>query len=150
MEIIILRDAAAASLSAADNLASLLLKKPSAVLGLATGSTPLALYRELIAKHRSDGLDFSRCTSFNLDEYVGLGPDHPASYRRFMQENLFSEINLPSSRIHIPDGLASDLPSHCHAYEQWIRDAGGIDLQILGIGSDASTFFMPGPPCRAA
>ncbi len=141
MELIILPDAAAASRSAADHVAALILKKPTAVLGLATGSTPVALYRELIAKHRTDGLSFGECTSFNLDEYVGLGPDHPASYRRFMQENLFSEINLPPSRVHIPDGLAKDLPAHCEAYEQSIRDAGGIDLQILGIGSDGHIGF---------
>lgn len=141
MELIILPDAAAASRSAADHLAAILVKKPTAVLGLATGSTPVALYRELIAKHRTEGLDFGGCTSFNLDEYVGLGPDHPASYRRFMQENLFSEINLPSSRVHIPDGLAQDLPAHCEAYEQSIKEAGGIDLQILGIGSDGHIGF---------
>ncbi|MEX1118670.1 MAG: glucosamine-6-phosphate deaminase [Terrimicrobiaceae bacterium] len=141
MELIILPDAAAASRSAADHLAALLYKKPDAVLGLATGSTPVALYRELIKKHHTEGLDFRGCTSFNLDEYVGLGPDHPASYRRFMQENLFSEINLPASKVHIPDGLAKDLPAHCDAYEQAIREAGGIDLQILGIGSDGHIGF---------
>jgi len=141
MEIIILPDAVAASRSAADYLASVLHKKPAAVLGLATGSTPVVLYRELITKHRAGCLDFGGCTSFNLDEYVGLGPDHPASYRRFMQEKLFAGINLQPSRVHIPDGLAQDLPAHCEAYEQSIRDAGGIDLQILGIGSDGHIGF---------
>ena len=141
MEIIIAPDSAAASCEAARFLAAIIRKKPSAVLGLATGSTPVALYRELIRMHREEGLDFSGCTSFNLDEYVGLGAEHPASYRRFMQENLFSSINLPAERIHIPDGLTSDIPSHCAAYEKSIEHSGGIDVQVLGIGSDGHVGF---------
>lgn len=141
MEIIITSDPATASQEAARFLAALIRKKPVAVLGLATGSTPVPLYRELIRMHREEGLDFSGCTSFNLDEYVGLGADHPASYRRFMQENLFSSINLPSDRIHIPDGLAPDIPAHCAAYEKCIEEAGGIDVQVLGIGSDGHVGF---------
>ena len=141
MEIIISPDPSAASREAARFLASLIRKKPEAVLGLATGSTPVLLYRELIRMHREEGLDFSGCTTFNLDEYVGLGADHPASYRRFMQENLFSGIHLPSGRIHIPDGLTTDIPAHCAAYEKSIVGAGGIDAQVLGIGSDGHVGF---------
>lgn len=141
MEIIITPDPAAASREAARFLAALIRRKPNAVLGLATGSTPVPLYRELIRMHLEEGLDFSGCTTFNLDEYVGLDADHPASYRRFMQENLFSSINIPAGRIHIPDGLAPDIPAHCAAYEKSIAEAGGIDAQVLGIGGDGHIGF---------
>ena len=141
MEIIITPDPATASREAARFLAALIGRKSNAVLGLATGSTPVPLYRELARMHREEGLDFSGCTSFNLDEYVGLGADHPASYRRFMQENLFSAINLPADRIHIPDGRTADIPTHCAAYEKSIAQAGGIDAQVLGIGSDGHVGF---------
>ena len=104
MEIIITPDSATASREAARFLAAVIRKKPEAVLGLATGSTPVPLYRELIRMHLEEGLDFPGCTSFNLDEYVGLGADHPASYRRFMQENLFSSINLPTVSAGLKDG----------------------------------------------
>lgn len=141
MELIILPTPEAASRSAADYLTALVRRNPAAVLGLATGSTPLLLYRELIRRHAEEGLDFSDCTTFNLDEYIGLGSDHPASYRRFMQENLFHALNIPPERIHIPDGLAADIPAHCAEYEAAIRSSGGIDLQILGIGSDGHIGF---------
>lgn len=134
-------DPAAASRQAAAWLAALVRRKPDAALGLATGSTPVALYRELIRLHREEQLSFSRCTTFNLDEYAGLGPDHPGSYRRFMDEHLFAHIDVPADRIHIPDGLAADVPAHCAAYEQAIADAGGIDAQILGLGSDGHIGF---------
>jgi glucosamine-6-phosphate deaminase len=84
--------------------------------------------------HREERLDFSGCINFNLDKYVGLSADHRASYRRFMQGNLFSSINLPADRIHIPDGQTSDIPAHCAAYEKRISASGGIDAQVLGIG----------------
>ncbi|MDT8390849.1 MAG: glucosamine-6-phosphate deaminase [Lentisphaeria bacterium] len=140
MEIII-QDRAAASATGAAIIARLVRKKPNAVLGLATGSTPLPLYQELIRLHREEGLDFSHVTTFNLDEYVGLAPDHPASYNAFMRENLFDHLNIPESSIHIPDGLAKDIPAHCQAYEDQIQAAGGIDLQVLGIGSDGHIGF---------
>lgn len=141
MEIIIQPTPEAASLLAARHLARLIREKPNAVLGLATGHTPLALYRELIRLHREDGLDFSRVTTFNLDEYVGLPPAHPASYHAFMQEHLFAHINISAPRIHLPDGLATDIPASCRAYEEAIRAAGGIDLQLLGIGGDGHIGF---------
>jgi len=141
MEIIIQPTATAASLLAARHVARLVREKPHAILGLATGNTPLALYRELIRLHREDGLDFRHVTTFNLDEYVGLAPSHPASYHTFMHENFFAHLNVPASRIHIPDGLATDIPAHCRAYEDAIRAAGGLDLQILGIGSDGHIGF---------
>jgi glucosamine-6-phosphate deaminase len=91
--------------------------------------------------HRDEGLDFSHVATFNLDEYVGLSPDHPASYRRTMQENFFDHVNVPEHRIHIPDGLAQEIPAFCQQYEGAIRAAGGIDVQILGIGADGHIGF---------
>lgn len=116
-------------------------EKPDSVLGLATGGTPRKLYGLLARMHREEGLDFGRATSFNLDEYIGLPPEHPASYHHFMRENFFAHVNIPQGRTHIPDGLAGDVPAHCAAYEAAIRDAGGIDLQILGLGSDGHLGF---------
>jgi glucosamine-6-phosphate deaminase len=122
-------------------VAALIRKKPTCVLGLATGSTPLGLYRELIRLHREEQLDFSRVVTFNLDEYVGLAPSHPQSYRYFMQENLFKHINIDVRNTHVPDGRALDFESHCEQYERWIKEEGGIDLQVLGIGTDGHIAF---------
>ena len=127
--------------TAAQVVAALVRKKPTCVLGLATGSTPLGLYRELIRLHREEGLDFSRVVSFNLDEYVGLEPTHPQSYRHFMQTNLFQHINIDVRNTHVPDGRALDFESHCEQYERWIKEEGGIDLQVLGIGTDGHIAF---------
>jgi glucosamine-6-phosphate deaminase len=115
--------------------------KPNAVLGLATGSTPLLVYRELARMHREEGLDFSQVTTFNLDEYVGLGKSEPQSYHHFMQENLFSQINIPPQNIYIPSGTTDNYEAFCAWYEQRIEECGGIDLQILGIGSDGHIAF---------
>lgn len=141
MEVIIRESAESASESAARVVARLVREKPDAVLGLATGSTPLKLYQALIRHHREEGLDFSRVTTFNLDEYVGLEKDHPQSYYRFMWENLFSHINVSPDRVHVPDGMARDIPGFCAEYEHRIAAAGGIDLQVLGIGSDGHVGF---------
>ncbi len=141
MEIIILPNPEESSRVAARLVAKQIQSKPDTVLGLATGSTPLMLYRELIRMHREEELDFSRVTTFNLDEYVGLSPDHATSYHRFMWENLFEHINIAKENVHIPDGLAEDIPVFCEAYETEIREAGGIDLQVLGIGTDGHVGF---------
>ena len=143
MEVIIQPDAQAASTLAAAQIARLVRRKPDAVLGLATGSTPLPLYRELIRLHRDEGLDFSSAQFFNLDEYLGLGPEHPACYSRFMRVNFFDHITIDPTRAHIPNGLINDanVASHCAEYEERIRESGGIDLQILGIGSDGHIGF---------
>src|ERR1017187_560398 len=127
MEIIIQPTPEAASAIAARMVAQLLREKPNAVLGLATGDTPLLLYRELVGMK----LDWSRVTTFNLDEYVGLAPDHPASYHRFMWENMFRRINIAESNVHIPDGQAENIPGFCLRYEEQIRAIGGIDWQLL-------------------
>ena len=141
MEVIIQPNAEGASVLAARLVARTVRRKPDAVLGLATGSTPLGLYRELIRLHREEGLDFRHVTTFNLDEYLGLGPEHPASYNAFMHENLFDHVNIPEEQIHIPDGLTQNVVTHCAAYESSIMNAGGIDVQVLGIGSDGHIGF---------
>ena len=140
MNIIICPTAEAASLRAADMITEAVRKRPETVLGLATGSTPTLLYKALIQAHR-DGLDFSRVRTFNLDEYHGLAPDHPQSYRRFMEEQLFNHLNLDLANTHVPDGLAKDVAAHCAAYEAEIKTAGGIDIQVLGIGSNGHIGF---------
>lgn len=141
MEIIIQQNGQKASHAAARVVAQLMHEKPDVVLGLATGSTPLMLYTELIRMHREDGLDFSRTATFNLDEYVGLEKKHPRSYHSFMRENFFRYINIKPENVHIPDGMAANIPSFCASYEKAILDAGGIDLQVLGIGSNGHIGF---------
>jgi glucosamine-6-phosphate deaminase len=141
MEIIIRPDSEQASQLAARIVAKTVREKPHAVLGFATGNTPLQLYRSLVHMHREEGLDFSGLTSFNLDEYVGIPPAHPSSFHSYMWAHIFSSINLPKERINIPDGLAADIPASCRKYEQAIRSAGGIDIQVLGIGTNGHIGF---------
>jgi glucosamine-6-phosphate deaminase len=141
MEVIIQPDPQTASHLAARVVARTIREKPDAVLGLATGSTPLKLYQELIRFHQDEGLDFSSVKTFNLDEYVGLEREHEQSYYTFMWDNLFSKINIKPENVHIPNGMANDIPSFCTGYEAAIEDAGGIDIQILGIGSDGHIGF---------
>jgi glucosamine-6-phosphate deaminase len=119
------------------------------VLGLATGSTPVGVYEELVRLHRSEGLSFENVVTFNLDEYWPMKPDELQSYHRFMHEYLFDEVNIDPSNVHIPDGLVGrdEVHAYCHQYEQRIRDAGGIDYQILGIGRTGHIGFNePGSP----
>ena len=141
MRVVILKTAEEVSQRAAEIIANLVGERPQAVLGLATGSTPLATYRRLIELHRSGELSFAQVTTFNLDEYVGLSGDHPQSYRYFMDSELFEHIDVDPAHCHVPDGLASDYHSYGQQYEQRIVDAGGIDLQLLGIGSDGHIAF---------
>lgn len=137
MEIIIQPTTEDAAGVAARIIARLLREKPDAVLGLATGSTPLPLYQALIAMD----LDWSKVTTFNLDEYIGIPREHPQSYHTFMWENLFRHVNIAPGNVHIPDGNAADIPTFCANYEERIRAAGGIDLQVLGIGTDGHIGF---------
>lgn len=141
MEVIICKSYEDVSRTAARVVAKTMNRKPNAVLGLATGSTPLGLYRELIRMHQEEGLDFSQVTTFNLDEYVGLPKGHPQSYHYFMHENLFKHINVPKQNIHIPSGTTENYEAFCAWYEQRIKEVGGIDLQVLGIGSDGHIAF---------
>ena len=141
MEVIIQDGYEDMSRQAALIFAQTLNAKPDAVLGLATGSTPLGLYKELIRMHREEGLDFSQVTTFNLDEYVGLPREHSQSYHYFMHENLFQHINISEQNIYIPSGTTSNYQAFCEWYEQRIVESGGIDLQVLGIGSDGHVAF---------
>src|SRR6476469_6336269 len=141
MEVVVMPSYEAMSLAAAKLVAQVLNAKPNAVLGMATGSTPLGVYQDLVRLHRKGELDFSHVTTFNLDEYVGLPITHPQSYHQFMHENFFRQVNIPPQNIHIPSGTTTNYPAFCAWYEQRIREAGGIDLQILGIGSDGHIAF---------
>jgi len=129
------------SIAAASEIARLIERKPDAVLGLATGTSPLLLYQKLIRLHEEEDLDFSRITTFNLDEYVALPRSHPQSYHSFMTENLFSKINIRPGNIYIPNGTVENIEEQCDWYEEQIKLAGGIDLQILGIGGNGHIAF---------
>ena len=125
---------------AADAVEGLLRADPETVLGLATGSSPLAVYDELARRHK-DGLSFARARAFMLDEYVGLPADHPERYRTVIEKEIASRVDFAPGAVQGPDGLAEDLPAACAAYERAIADAGGVDLQILGIGTDGHIAF---------
>ena len=141
MEVVIAPDPSVAARLAADAIQRLLVSAPRPVLGLATGSSPLGIYRELITRHRSAGLSFSAARAFLLDEYVGLEPDHPEAYLAFIRREFTDQIDLPSTSLRGPDGSADDLTAAADGYERSIADAGGIDLQLLGIGSDGHIGF---------
>lgn len=141
MEVVVLKDYDEICKQAAKQVSDLVRTKPNCVLGLATGSTPLGVYRELIRRYRDEGLDFSKISTFNLDEYVGIPTSHEQSYHTFMHVNLFDQINIQPERIYIPSGNASDVGAFCKWYEEEIHKLGGIDLQILGIGRDGHIAF---------
>jgi len=141
MEVIIAKTFEDMSRAAAKEVADILNAKPNAVLGMATGTTPLGLYKELAAMNERGQLDFSHVTTFNLDEYVGLSVTHPQSYHCFMHENFFKHVNIPPQNINIPSGTTTNYRAFCEWYERRIKEAGGIDLQILGIGSDGRIGF---------
>ncbi|MCL2818354.1 MAG: glucosamine-6-phosphate deaminase [Actinomycetia bacterium] len=126
---------------AADIFADQISSKPDSVLGLATGETPRELYKELIAKHEAGELDFSNISTFNLDEYVGLNADHDQSYNYYMHDALFDHVNLRDEHCHVPDGTATDLETECRDYDERIKQYGGIDLQLLGIGVNGHIAF---------
>ena len=125
----------------ADMIAEVVTNKPTAVLGLATGSTPVPMYQELIRRYEAGALDFSTVRSVNLDEYYPLAPDNDQSYRYFMNHQLFDHINIDKNNTNVPDGLATDPAAACAAYEGIIRDLGGIDIQVLGIGGNGHIGF---------
>ncbi|MFC8731535.1 glucosamine-6-phosphate deaminase [Luteimicrobium sp. NPDC057192] len=126
---------------AADAVEQLVRAKPDAVLGLATGSSPLKVYDELARRHTEEGLSFGRARAFMLDEYVGLPADHPERYRNVIETEIASRVDFAPGAVQGPDGLADDLPAACAAYEDAIAQAGGVDLQILGIGTDGHIAF---------
>jgi len=141
MEVIILADANEIGVVGADAIAALLSRKPEAVLGLATGSSPLAIYDELARRCATGVVSFRHGRGFTLDEYVGLAADHPQRYRNVIDEVFVSKVDFAPGVVGGPDGLAADIPAACAEYENAIRDAGGVDLQILGIGTDGHIAF---------
>jgi len=141
MRVVITRDYDEVSRKSAKIVVGRLEQKPDLVLGLATGSTPLGLYKELVRRHQEQGISFARVRTFNLDEYLGLKPDDPQGYRYFMSENFFNYVDIPEENIHIPDGLTKDPEKFCQWYEDEIEKAGGLDLQVVGIGRDGHIGF---------
>jgi glucosamine-6-phosphate deaminase len=131
----------AMSEAAADEVASMLRERPDAVFMVPTGTTPLGMYRRLVEMHESEGLSFARATFFNLDEYLGLLPDHPASYHVYMHENFYGRVDVGPDRVHVPEGSAPDPEEECERYERAIREAGGVDLCVLGIGRNGHIGF---------
>lgn len=141
MEVIILPDTDTIGGVAADAIEALLRRKPTAVLGLATGSSPLAIYDELAARCEAGRISFAQARGFTLDEYVGLPADHPERYRTVIDTVFVNRVDFAPGAVQGPDGLAADIPAACAAYEDVIRAAGGVDLQILGIGTDGHIGF---------
>jgi len=141
MRVIICNNYEEISEQAAKLVASQITLKPNSVLGLATGSTPIGMYKKLSQMHEKGELDFSEVISFNLDEYYPISKDNQQSYYFFMQENLFSKVNIKPENCHIPNGEATDPKAECLRYENMIEAAGGIDLQILGIGQNGHIGF---------
>jgi glucosamine-6-phosphate deaminase len=151
-KVIVHADKATAAKAVAATIRDLIIAKArasqAAVLGLATGSTPLPLYAELVRLHREEGLSFHNVVSFNLDEYEGLSGDHPQSYRYFMEQNLFRFIDIRRENTHVPAGISADASRTCADYEAAIRTAGGIDLQVLGVGRTGHIGFNEPPSAR--
>ena len=141
MEVIILPNLDQAALLTARIVEKELRARPELVLGMATGRTMERVYADLVEMHRQEELDFSHCRTFNLDEYIGLPADHPNSYRRYMQEKLFDHVNIDPACTHLPNGVATNLAWECRSYEALIQAAGGIDLQLLGIGASGHIGF---------
>lgn len=141
MKLIVEKDYDAMSKKAADILVREINGNPNITLGLATGSTPVGTYKEIVERYKAEEVDFSNVKSFNLDEYVGLEGTHPNSYRYFMNENLFDHINIDKENTYVPDGKAKNLNSYTKEYDKRIEEMGGIDIQILGIGTNGHIAF---------
>jgi len=124
---------------AANLISAQIILKADSVLGLATGSTPLGIYRLLVGWYQKSDLDFSQVRTVNLDEYCGVPFDSPHSYHYFMNENLFSKVNIPMENTHLPNGMAEDMPAECSRYDELISGLGGIDLQLLGIATTGTS-----------
>jgi glucosamine-6-phosphate deaminase len=146
VNIVVFEHEVALASALARRVAEAIRARPAVVLGLPTGRTPLALYAQLRAVSAADGLDWSRVRTFNIDEFVGLGDGDPSSYRTFMERELFAHVNIPADHIGFLDGRQPDAAAECERYEKRIRAAGGIDLQVLGIGANGHVGFNePGP-----
>ena len=140
MKILVVKDYEEMSKVAAEEFEKIIKGKPSAVLGLATGSTPVGMYKKLIEKNKN-GLDFSELTTFNLDEYIGLEEDNVQSYHYFMNDNFFNYVNINKDNIHIPKGNGEDPYKDAMEYEKMLENSGGIDIQVLGIGNNGHIAF---------
>jgi glucosamine-6-phosphate deaminase len=148
--VLVFADAREVARELAGRVGAALRDKPDLVLGLPTGRTPLLLYEELVALHKRGSADFGRAITFNLDEFLGVRADHPGSYRAFMRRHLFDHVNADPSRTHFLNGAAADPQEECERYEREIDQAGGIDLQILGIGTNGHIGFNePAPELEA-
>ncbi len=141
MKIIRAKDYQDMSRKAANIVSAQLIQNDKSVIGLATGSTMIGLYSELVSRYRLGDLDFSEATAINLDEYLGLHPSNPQSYRYYMDSNLFNHINIIKENTHIPNGMTDDTDRECMAFDQLIESLGGIDLQVLGVGLDGHIGF---------
>ncbi len=141
MRIYVLDDYEEMSMKAASIVASQIILKPDSVIGLATGSTPLGMYRELVKMHKKGILDFSQVITFNLDEYVGIPPEHPQSYHYYMYNNFFNHLNMKKENINIPPGDEKSVHKVCEDYEQRLCSVGRIDLQVTGIGTNGHVGF---------
>lgn len=141
MKIYVTEDYQGMSRKAANIVSAQVILNPASVLGLATGSTPIGMYKQLIAWYKKNDLDFAQVKSVNLDEYVGLPPTHDQSYRYFMQTNLFDHVNIVPANTNVPNGLAEDPEAECERYNQIIRSTGGIDIQVLGMGHNGHIGF---------
>jgi glucosamine-6-phosphate deaminase len=141
VEVVVLDSEAARASLVADAVVALVDQRPTAVLGLATGSSPTPVYAELVRRHQAGTVSFARASAFTLDEYLGLAPEHPQGYRRVIEREFTSRVDLSADHLHTPDGQTDDVPGACAAYERLIADAGGVDLQLLGIGSDGHLAF---------
>ncbi|MFV3011634.1 glucosamine-6-phosphate deaminase [Clostridium botulinum] len=141
MRIIVVDNYEEMSKKAAAMIASQVILKPDSVLGLATGDTPIGMYKEIIDIYKNEKMDFSKVRTFNLDEYYGLNRENPQSYYYYMMNNLFNHVNIDENNINIPNGMADNIEIECKEYERKIDKAGGIDLQILGIGVNGHIGF---------
>lgn len=141
MEVVVLDSEHERAGLVAGAVAALLARRPHAVLGLATGSSPSPVYAELVRRHQEGRVSFEQASAFTLDEYLGLPAGHPQLYRQVIERELTARVDLPADRLHTPDGQTDDVTAACAAYERAIADAGGIDLQLLGIGSDGHLAF---------
>ena len=141
MKIYVTEDYQSMSRKAAKILSAQVILNPTCVLGLATGSSPVGMYKQLIEWYKRGDVDFSEVRTVNLDEYVGLAPDHDQSYRYFMQSNLFDHINIKPENTNLPNGQAADLAAECKRYNQVIHSQGGIDMQLLGMGHNGHIGF---------
>lgn len=141
MKVIVTKNYDELSKVAANEMASVVKNNPKAILGLATGGSPIGMYKELIKMNKEGEIDFSNVTTVNLDEYVGLSGDHPQSYRYFMNENLFNHINIDKKNTYVPNGLAKNIEEECKNYDNKIENLGGTDVQLLGIGNNGHIAF---------